>query len=158
MNATIVRLLTAVVLLPGPAQAQSSVSFDRTDTSLGIRISGAFPGKRWLYQPAARVHHKVAAGRATFGYLLKRSFEEGEGKAALAASVGAEAGLESERRHLFVTVPLGFLRGFGELLRGDPYGPARSVALVAGVGAAAAGYLVASLRSRLHRDMTPEPI
>ena len=66
-----------------------------------------------------------------------RSFEEGEGKAALAGAVGAESGLESERRHLFVTVPLGFLRGFGELLRGDAYGPLRSLALVAGIAAAA---------------------
>ncbi len=120
------------------------------DTSLGIRISVAFPGKRWLYQPAARVHHKVLPGRATFGYLLKRSFEEGGGKAALAASVGAESGLESERHHLLVTVPKGFVRGFAELLHGDAAGPARSLALVAGVAAAATGYLVAVVRSRLH--------
>jgi Glycosyl transferase family 2 len=126
------------------------------DTSLGIRVSRAFPGSRWLYQPAARVRHKVVPGRAKFGYLLIRSFEEGGGKAALAASVGAESGLESERRHLFVTVPLGFARGFGDLLRGDVHGPARSLALVAGVAAAAAGYLVASLRSRLRRDPSPE--
>jgi glucosyl-dolichyl phosphate glucuronosyltransferase len=124
------------------------------DTSLGIRISAAFPGRQWIYQPAARVRHKVAPGRTTFRYFLVRCLEEGGGKAALAGAVGAEAGLESERRHLFVTVPLGFLRGFGELLRGDAYGPLRSLALVAGIAAAATGYAVATQRSRGSRRST----
>ncbi|MBS1888304.1 MAG: glycosyltransferase family 2 protein [Actinobacteria bacterium] len=127
------------------------------DTSLGIRVSAAFPGRRWIYQPAARVRHKVAPGRTTLRYFLVRSFEEGEGKAALAGAVGAESGLESERRHLFVTTPLGFLRGFAELLRGDPYGPLRSLALIAGTGAAAAGYALAELRSGRERRNTSSP-
>ncbi|MBS1882625.1 MAG: glycosyltransferase [Actinobacteria bacterium] len=121
------------------------------DTSLGIRVTAAFPGTHWLYQPSARVRHKVAPGRTTLRYFLIRNFEEGEGKAALAQAVGAEAGLAAERRHLFVTIPLGFLRGFGELLRGDAYGPLRSLALVAGIGAAGAGYALAELRSRRDR-------
>ena len=45
-------------------------------------------------------------------------------------------------------MPTGFLRGFGELLRGDAYGPLRSLALVAGIAAAGLGYVVARLRSR----------
>ncbi|MBS1679485.1 MAG: glycosyltransferase family 2 protein [Actinobacteria bacterium] len=122
------------------------------DTSLGIRIGAAFPEKRWIYQPTARVRHKVVPGRTTFRYLLVRSFEEGESKAALASTVGADSGLEAERRHLFVTVPMGFLRGLGELLRGDPYGPLRSLALIAGIGAASAGYLLAGLRDGRRRD------
>jgi len=126
------------------------------DTMLGIAISRAFPTQRWLYQPAARVRHRVAPGRATFGYLLIRCFEEGEGKAALAAVVGADSGLESERRHLFVTIPRGFARGFADLLRGDLWGPARSLALLAGVAATAAGYVVAVLRSRLLGAPSPD--
>lgn len=118
------------------------------DTSLGIRVGAAFPGRYWVFQPAARVRHKVVPGRTTLRYFLVRSFEEGEGKAALAGAVGAESGLEAERRHLFITVPMGFLRGFGELLRGDPYGPVRSLALVAGIAAAGLGYAVATARSR----------
>jgi hypothetical protein len=121
------------------------------DTSLGIRVSAAFPGRHWIYQPAARVRHKVKPGRTTLRYFLIRSFEEGEGKSVLAGGLGADSGLESERRHLFVTVPLGFLRGFGEVLRGDPYGPIRSLALVAGIAAAGAGYVVTDLRSRAGR-------
>lgn len=124
------------------------------DTSLGIRIKAAFPDTHWVYQPSACVRHKVAPGRTTLRYFLIRNFEEGEGKAALAAAVGSESGLEAERRHLLVTVPLGFLRGFGELLRGDPYGPLRSLALVAGIGAAGAGYVLATLRNRAARPQT----
>jgi hypothetical protein len=116
------------------------------DTSLGIRVTAAFPDTYWLYQPSARVRHKVAPGRTTLRYFLIRNFEEGEGKAALAGAVGAETGLAAERRHLLVTIPLGFLRGFGELLRGDAYGPLRSLALVAGIAAAGAGYVAAKLR------------
>ena len=125
------------------------------DTDLGIRLRRAYPEGQILYQPAALVHHNVDRGQATLSYLLRRSFEEGEGKAVLAENVGEE-GLESERRHLFVTVPLGFLRGFRQLLGGDRHGPARSLALVAGIGAAGAGYLVARLRGRSGPDPSPE--
>ncbi len=48
---------------------------------------------RWLYQPHATVHHTVNAEQATLGYLVRRSFEEGAGKAQLAAAVGPEEGL-----------------------------------------------------------------
>jgi glycosyltransferase involved in cell wall biosynthesis len=125
------------------------------DTKLGIAVGRAFPEMRWLHQPAARVRHKVPSTRASFRYLLIRGFEEGEGKAALAEKVGADSGLESERRHLFVTIPRGFALGFADLLRGDRYGPARSLALLAGVAATAGGFLVASLRGRLRRDPSP---
>ena len=48
-------------------------------------------------------------------------------------------------------MPKGFLRGFGELLRGDAYGPVRSLALVAGIAAASLGYVRAGLRERVAR-------
>lgn len=118
------------------------------DTDLGIRLGREFPGDSILYQPAAVVHHNVEPAQATLSYLLARSYEEGEGKAVLARTIGAGEGLESERRHLLVTIPKGFARGFGSLLRGDVHGPARSLALLAATGAAALGYLVAAVRAR----------
>jgi cellulose synthase/poly-beta-1,6-N-acetylglucosamine synthase-like glycosyltransferase len=128
------------------------------DTELGIRIGRRWPQMKWLYQPNATVMHTVNEEQATLGYLLKRSFEEGAGKAALARAMGPD-GLESERRHLLVVIPKGIARGFADLLRGDARGPLRSLAILAGITAAALGYLNALLADRLHprgRRQTPK--
>jgi GT2 family glycosyltransferase len=119
------------------------------DTELGIRIGRRWPEMKWLYQPRATVHHRVNPEQATPGYLLRRSFEEGAGKAELARTVGAEEGLESERRHLLVVIPRGVLGGLRDLLRGRPSGIARAAMIVAGIGAAACGYVSASLGALL---------
>lgn len=115
------------------------------DTELGIRIGRRRPEMQWLYQPHATVHHRVNEEQATPGYLLRRSFEEGAGKAALAQAVGSEDGLESERRHLLVVIPRGVLGGFRDLLKGEPAGIARAAMIVAGIAAAACGYAGAVL-------------
>jgi len=121
------------------------------DTELGIRIGRRWPEKKWLYQPDATVRHTVEPEQATFGYLLRRSFEEGASKAVLAATVGSEQGLESERNYLFATVPRGVLRGLGDALRGNPSGLGRAAAIVAGVGATGIGFVLGTLQTRLAR-------
>lgn len=118
------------------------------DTELGIRIGRRWPQMNWLYQPHATVFHSVDEEQATLGYLTRRSFEEGMGKATLARLVGAEQGLESERRHLFVTIPRGVLRGLGDALRGDLSGIGRAAAIGVGIAAAAAGYAYAKLGAK----------
>lgn len=133
------------------------------DTELGIRIGRRWPEMQWLYQPHATVFHRVNEEQATPGYLLRRSFEEGAGKAALAQAVGSEQGLESERRHLLNVIPRGVLGGLGDLLRGKPSGLGRAAMIVAGIAAAACGYASAALGARLDRGddepraMPPEP-
>jgi cellulose synthase/poly-beta-1,6-N-acetylglucosamine synthase-like glycosyltransferase len=119
------------------------------DTELGIRIGRQWPRMKWLYQPRATVHHRVNPEQATLGYLLRRSFEEGAAKAALAQAVGSQDGLESERRHLLVVIPRGVLGGIADLFRGQPAGLGRATAIVLGVGAAALGYAGAALRGLL---------
>jgi glycosyltransferase involved in cell wall biosynthesis len=118
------------------------------DTELGIRIGRRWPQKSWLYQPHATVFHTVDAEQATLGYLTRRSFEEGMGKATLARLVGSEQGLESERRHLLVTIPRGVLRGLRDALRGDLAGLGRAAAIAVGIGAAACGYAYARLGAK----------
>jgi glycosyltransferase involved in cell wall biosynthesis len=113
------------------------------DTELGIRIARRRPEMSWLYQPLARVLHSVDAEQATLGYLLRRSFEEGAAKAALARLVGADRGLESERRYLRVTIPRGIGKGLRDTLAGDPWGAARAGGILAGVLAAGCGYAFA---------------
>jgi glycosyltransferase involved in cell wall biosynthesis len=115
------------------------------DTELGIRIGQRWPQKSWLYQPRATVFHTVDEEQATLGYLTRRSFEEGMGKATLARLVGSQRGLESERRHLLVTIPRGMLKGLRDALRGDLSGLGRAAAIGVGIAAAASGYAYARL-------------
>jgi glycosyltransferase involved in cell wall biosynthesis len=110
------------------------------DTDLAIRVKQQRPDAVWLYQPLARVLHTVTAERATVGYFLRRSFEEGVGKASLAGLVGADSGLASERRHLAAVLPRGIWRGLAGAFR-EPSGALRALAIVAGTVTAAAGYL-----------------
>jgi len=122
------------------------------DTELGIRIGRRWPEMQWLYQPHATVFHRVNQEQATPGYLLRRSFEEGAGKAALAQAVGSEQGLDSERRHLLTVIPRGIIGGLADLLRGKPAGLARAAMIVAGIAAAACGYAGAVLGAWLAPD------
>lgn len=118
------------------------------DTELGIRIGRQRPGMKWLYQPRATVRHAVEPEQATLGYLVRRSFEEGGGKAVLAHTVGSEQGLASERRHLFVVIPRGMLRDLRDFVGGDPWGLVRTAAIAIGILATGTGYVIATLRLR----------
>jgi glycosyltransferase involved in cell wall biosynthesis len=118
------------------------------DTDLAIRVKQRRPSAVWLYQPAAVVHHTVTDERATFGYFVRRCYEEGVGKANLTRYVGADLGLSSERRHAMLVLPAGMLRGFRDLLRGDLRGPLRSAAIAIGLAIVASGFLVGKVRGR----------
>ena len=116
------------------------------DTDLAIRVKQQISEAVWLYQPRARVLHSVPAARASLGYFLRRSFEEGVGKASLSRFVGAEAGLSSERSYVSRVLPRGVLRELGMLVRGDGAAALRILTIVAGTGAAAVGYLSVMVR------------
>jgi hypothetical protein len=118
------------------------------DTDLAIRVKQLRPDAVWLYQPAAVVHHTVTRERGTFGYFVRRCYEEGVGKANLTRYVGADLGLSSERRHAMLVLPAGILRGFRDLLRGDLRGPLRSAAIAIGLGVVAWGFFVGKARGR----------
>jgi glycosyltransferase involved in cell wall biosynthesis len=115
------------------------------DTDLAIRITQRRPHGIWLYQPRARVRHTVTSERASFGYFLRRSFEEGVGKASLSRLIGASSGLASERRYLATVLPKSICRDFGRFLRGDRAAALRALAIAAGSAAAGAGFLSVAL-------------
>jgi len=121
------------------------------DTDFAIRVGQRHPGAIWLYQPRATVHHTVTPERASFGYFLRRCFEEGVGKANLSRYVGSQEGLSSERRHLLAVLPRGVAKGLGEALRGDLSGGARAAAIAVGLLASASGFLVATLSGLARR-------
>jgi glycosyltransferase involved in cell wall biosynthesis len=108
------------------------------DTDLCLRVtSGA-----WLYEPAGAVGHWVPPQRATFRYFLVRCFNEGRGKAGLAALNGTGTSTSRERGYAVRVLPRAISRGLRDAARGDGAGVARGAAIVAGLGVAAAGFAV----------------
>ncbi|MFR9776601.1 glycosyltransferase [Micromonospora sp. MS34] len=113
------------------------------ETELCIRVRELEPDGVVLYEPAARVRHRVTVDRATWRYFRQRCFSEGRSKAVVARLVGSDAGLATERAYTRRTLPAGVRRGLRQVRAGDRAGLLRSGAIVAGLLVTAAGYLSA---------------
>ena len=111
------------------------------ETELAIRVRRENPGATILHVPTARVAHAVPAERANWRYYFSRCWAEGLSKALVAAEVGADDALASERTYTLRTLPEGVMRGLGDALRGDRGGLLRAAAIVCGLLVTAAGYL-----------------
>ncbi|MFL5663376.1 MAG: glycosyltransferase family 2 protein [Ktedonobacteraceae bacterium] len=127
------------------------------ETELCIRAHQRWPQRVFLYQPRARVFHRVPSKRTSWRYFYSRCYVEGLAKTAIARHVGAKDGLASERTYTFRTLPLGIARGLSSaLLRHDLTGLLRAGAIVSGLAVTTAGYLVGSILSRRGRPLTQE--
>ena len=114
---------------------------------MSIRARQRWPDGTLLYEPSARVHHRVPASRTRWRYFRDRCYGEGLAKAQTAQLVGASDGLSSEWVHTLRTLPLGVLRGLGDVLaHGDVSGFGRAVAITAGLAVTTAGYLAGTLK------------
>ncbi|WP_406345245.1 glycosyltransferase family 2 protein [Streptomyces sp. NBC_00648] len=118
------------------------------ETELCIRLSRALPDAVLLIDDRAVIHHRVPPAREHFGYFRTRTYAEGLSKALVARSVGADKGLESERRYTTRVLPAGVVRGLRDAVLGRAGGAGRAGAIVTGVAVAAAGYLLGTLRAR----------
>lgn len=118
------------------------------ETELCIRLTRARPDAVLLIDDRAVIHHRVPAARERFGYFRTRAYAEGLSKALVSRSVGADKGLESERRYTTRVLPAGVGRGLRDAVLARPGGAGRAGAIVAGVMAAAGGYVVGSVRAR----------
>ncbi|MGW3987857.1 glycosyltransferase [Streptomyces sp. NPDC004830] len=118
------------------------------ETELCIRLSRALPDAVLLIDDRAVIHHRVPAERERFRYFRTRTWAEGLSKALVARSVGADKGLESERRYATRVLPAGVARGLRDALLARPGGAGRAGAIVAGVLTAAGGYVVGGFRVR----------
>ncbi|MFF4889391.1 glycosyltransferase [Micromonospora chersina] len=127
------------------------------ETELCIRIRHLEPDGVVLYEPAARVRHRVTADRATWRYFRQRCFSEGRSKAVVARLVGSDAGLATERTYTRRTLPAGVRRGLRQLRHGDPAGLVRSAAIAAGLLVTAAGYVSAHALRASQAVSTPVP-
>ncbi|MEU1883749.1 glycosyltransferase family 2 protein [Streptosporangium sp. NPDC020072] len=122
------------------------------ETEFCIRLSQRMPGAVMLFEPAAVIGHKVPEARARFAYFRSRCYAEGLSKALVTHNVGAGDGLASERAHALKALPLGALRGLGDVLRGDLSGFGRAVAIVVGLTWTTWGYIVGSLRLKVAKS------
>lgn len=120
------------------------------DTDLCLRVnSGA-----WLYDPASAVGHLVPAERTRFRYFLVRCFNEGRGKAGLAALNGVGPSMSEERGYASRVLPKAVARELRHALRGEGWSALRGGAIVAGAGTAAAGFAVGAASALLSRRVT----
>jgi glucosyl-dolichyl phosphate glucuronosyltransferase len=115
------------------------------DTEFAIRLTQANPDAIILYEPSSQVEHHVAQQRASLGYFIRRCLAEGISKAEVSRRVGVSRALSAERRYALRVLPRGIWNGFHDTATGDPWGVARSVAIVLGLFATVAGYCVGTV-------------
>jgi glycosyltransferase involved in cell wall biosynthesis len=104
------------------------------ETELCIRLNQRQPQGLLLYEPQARVFHRVPQSRSNWRYFVARCYSEGISKALVAKFVGAGDGLSAERTYTFRTLPRGIARGVQDAMRrGDVAGLARAGVIVSGL-------------------------
>lgn len=112
------------------------------ETEFCIRLKQHWPKGSFIYEPQAKVNHRVPPSRARFSYFRERCYAEGLSKALVSQFVGTNDGLSSERTYTLKTLPRGVLRGLADFLRGDWAGLARAAAIVIGLLITTIGYLI----------------
>ncbi|MDX6705202.1 MAG: glucosyl-dolichyl phosphate glucuronosyltransferase [Solirubrobacteraceae bacterium] len=111
------------------------------ETELCIRARQRWPEATILFEPSARVRHRVTPERIRWSYFRARCYAEGLSKVMVASHTGSRDGLASERTYALHALPLGVLRGVRDTLTlGDLAGIARAGAIVAGLGITIVGY------------------
>ncbi len=119
------------------------------ETELCIRASQYWPQKIFLYEPRARIHHRIPLARTSWRYFRSRCFAEGQSKAVVAGFVGAKDGLATERSYIVRTLLRGIARGMMDgFLRLDATGFARAAAIVSGLAITMTGYVSATMTRR----------
>jgi glycosyltransferase involved in cell wall biosynthesis len=125
------------------------------ETELSIRLTAKIPGSAIFYVPAAAVDHHVSQDRMRVSYFLRRCWHEGISKATVVRLAGASSGLERERRHVAIVIPMSLLRDLRGFLTGDAGGLMRFAATLVGLSSAGAGYLIGCIRLAYGRPRTP---
>jgi glycosyltransferase involved in cell wall biosynthesis len=116
------------------------------ETEFCIRVRQRWPQSALLYNPQARVHHRVVSSRARWCYFCSRCYFEGRSKAVVSCLVGRRDGLGSEWSYTLRTLPQGVIRGVADAaLHGKVVGFSRAGLIVAGLAITTAGYLTGTL-------------
>ena len=116
------------------------------ETELCIRALQHWPGKVFLCDPNARIHHHIPVNRTSWRYFWLRCYAEGQSKALIARYVGSRDSLASERSYTFTILPRGVARGLANGLRYLDAGEFMRVgAIVCGLAFTVFGYAVGML-------------
>jgi glycosyltransferase involved in cell wall biosynthesis len=128
------------------------------ETDLFIRLTNRWPDARIIYDPTAAVHHTVPPARLSWRYFRTRCFAEGRSKASVAARVGSDQALASERSYALKVLPAGMARGLLGACRGERGAARRALAIATGLSVTAAGYVWGHLAARVGaRVLEPVP-
>lgn len=116
-------------------------SDNHDDMDMCHRVAHIMGSEAVIYEPAATVRHFVPTFKLTWKYFWRRSFFVNKGKVAAFAQMGDAATLGAETRFVRYALTKGVLREISQAAKGDAHGLARSAAIIAGVGLAAAGHV-----------------
>lgn len=123
------------------------------DTDLCLRVLRTLPTGYWMYDPSAQVAHKVPLERSTRVFFLRRCWNEGRGKAALAMLMGAYASTSLERQYATRVLPRAVIRELWlSIFRRDVASLERGGAILTGLTLAIAGFLTEMLVGRKYSN------
>ena len=128
------------------------------ETELCIRARQHWPRGAFLYQPEARVFHRVPGHRTSWRYFCERCFAEGRSKAVITSYVGAKDSLSSELTYTLRTLSKGIVHHIlNGVFRLDVCGFLRAATINSGFMITMMGYLIGSVflrvaRSRKHSE------
>lgn len=121
------------------------------ETELSIRATQHWPGRKFLFDPSAKIDHFVPNARGRFAYFCSRCYSEGMSKASVTEFVGKSDGLSAERSYTSKVLPAGFFRGIADAFRGDLSGLGRAFAIFAGLAITTWGYGIGRVQHRWTR-------
>lgn len=131
-----------VVLDPAPDAKQTRLSTCE-ETDFCIRLTQIHRGMTWVYEPGAKVSHRVHHDRTTFRYFLARCWLEGKGKALLGRLLGESVALDAERVYVRYTLPRAILAGLAKCVNhGHWERGLQAGAIAAGLATSATSYVV----------------
>jgi O-antigen biosynthesis protein len=127
------------------------------ETELCIRVLQDNSDNVLLFEPRARVHHRVPVSRIRWRYFSSRCLGEGRSKARMARIVGPMASLKTEWAYTLGALPRGVVQGILDTLTGDLSGLARSGTILAGLGLTTAGFVEETLLAIVQRRAPTGP-
>ncbi len=131
------------------------------ETELCIRARQHWPHKVFLYDPQARIHHRIPPHRASWRYFHLRCYSEGLSKALIAKYVGARDSLASERSYTLRVLPRGVARSLmNGFLHFDVSELMRAGVIICGFVMTAVGYMVGTIIERggvSHKELKSNP-